>query len=104
MYRSQPLKFAICNETVLDWPHAPALEETEVILAMEPLGPADGNFLLTAADGVRLIEMVGSPNCRLHLDCKAMSSEPTPIPELLRRHRQQLVHFHANDPNRQGPG
>jgi sugar phosphate isomerase/epimerase len=82
----------------------PVLEETGVILAMEPLGPADGDFLLTAADGVRLIEMVGSPHCRLHLDCKAMSSEPTPIPELLRRHRQQLVHFHANDPNRQGPG
>ena len=33
-----------------------------------------------------------------------MSSEPTPIPELIRRHRADLVHFHANDPNRQGPG
>jgi sugar phosphate isomerase/epimerase len=82
----------------------PALEETDVTLLMEPLGPADGNFLLTAADGVRLIEMIGSPHCRLHLDCKAMSSETTPIPDLIRRHRQHLVHFHANDPNRQGPG
>ncbi len=82
----------------------PVLEQTDVILAMEPLGPADGNFLLTAADGVRLIEMVGSPHCRLHLDCKAMSSEATPIPDLVRRHRQHMVHFHANDPNRQGPG
>ena len=33
-----------------------------------------------------------------------MSSEATPIPDLIRRHRDQLVHFHANDPNRQGPG
>jgi sugar phosphate isomerase/epimerase len=82
----------------------PALEETGVVLAVEPLGLAEGNFLLTAADGVRLIEMVGSPHCRLHLDCKAMSSEASPIPDLLRRHRQQLAHFHANDPNRQGPG
>lgn len=82
----------------------PTLEEQDVILAVEPLGPAEGNFLNTAADGVRLVEMVGSPHCRLHLDCKAMSSEPTPIPELIRRHHGILEHFHANDPNRQGPG
>lgn len=82
----------------------PVLEETGVTLAVEPLGPAEGNFLNTAAAGVRLIEMVGSPRCRLHLDCKAMSSEPTPIPDLLRQNRQVLEHFHANDANRQGPG
>ena len=82
----------------------PVLEDLDVILAIEPLGPAEGNFLLTAADGVRLVEMIGSAHCRLHLDCKAMSSESTPIPEIIRRCAPWLVHFHANDPNRQGPG
>jgi sugar phosphate isomerase/epimerase len=82
----------------------PALEETNVVLCVEPLGPAEGDFLLTAAEGVELCEMVGSPHCRLHLDVKAMSSELTPIPELIRKHRSHLHHFHANDPNRQGPG
>ena len=33
-----------------------------------------------------------------------MSSETTSIPELIRKHRAMLVHFHANDPNGQGPG
>ena len=33
-----------------------------------------------------------------------MSSEAVPIPELIRRHHALLAHFHANDPNRQGPG
>ncbi len=33
-----------------------------------------------------------------------MASESVPIPELIRRHRRHLAHFHANDPNRQGPG
>ena len=82
----------------------PALEETKVVLAVEPLGPGDGNFLLTAAEGRQLVEMIDSQHVRLHLDCKAMASEPTSIPELIRQHRGEFVHFHANDPNRQGPG
>lgn len=80
------------------------LEETGVTLCIEPLAPAEGNFLNTAADAVRLIETVGHPNCRLILDCKAMSSETAPIPEIVRRHAGLLEHFHANDPNKQGPG
>jgi sugar phosphate isomerase/epimerase len=82
----------------------PALEELEVTLAIEPLGPAEGNFLLSADDGVRLVEMIGSSNCRLHLDCKAMSTEASPIPEIIRRWAPWLTHFHANDANRLGPG
>ena len=37
-------------------------------------------------------------------EMKAMFSESTPIPELIRQNRSMLVHFHANDPNLQGPG
>lgn len=82
----------------------PALEECDVILAVEPLGPAEGNFLNTAELAVGLIERIGSPHCRLHLDVKAMSSEPTPIPEIIRANAGYLQHFHANDANRLGPG
>ena len=82
----------------------PTFEETGVTLAVEPLAPAEGNFLNHAADAARLIEMVGSPSFRLLLDCKAMSSEPTPIPDLIRQFAPLLAHFHANDPNLQGPG
>lgn len=82
----------------------PALEEHDVVLAFEPLAPKETDFIQTAAAGVELIEAVGSPQFRLHLDCKAMASESTPIPELIRRHHRLLAHFHANDPNLQGPG
>jgi sugar phosphate isomerase/epimerase len=82
----------------------PTLVECGVRLAVEPLGPAEGDFLLTAAEGRELIDMIGSPQVRLHLDCKAMSSESQPIPEIIQSNRDLMVHFHANDPNRQGPG
>lgn len=81
-----------------------AFEEHDVVLALEPLGPAEGDFLNHASDGVRLIEMVGSPHFRLHLDCKAMSSEGRPIPDIIRENAPYLAHFHANDANRLGPG
>ena len=82
----------------------PALEENDVIIALEPLAPSETDFMQTAADAVKLAEMIGSPQVRLHLDCKAMSSESTPIPDLIRQNRDLLTHFHANDPNLQGPG
>ena len=82
----------------------PVLVDLDVTLAVEPLGPAEGDFLVTTEQGARLVEMVASPNCRLHLDCKAMSSEAMPIADLVRRYADVMVHFHANDPNRQGPG
>lgn len=82
----------------------PKLDKLDVTVALEPLSPKDTNFLTTAADGVELAKMVASPRCKLHLDCKAMFTEPAPIPELIRRNRDWMVHFHANDPNLQGPG
>jgi len=82
----------------------PALEEANLVLALEPLGPEETNFLNTAAEAVELIGRLGSPHVRLHLDCKAMSTEMVPMVELIRRHASHLAHFHANDPNRRGPG
>ncbi|MDP6445822.1 MAG: sugar phosphate isomerase/epimerase family protein [Pirellulaceae bacterium] len=75
-----------------------------VLLAVEPLSPNEGDFLLTADAGSQLVDLVDSPNCRLHLDVKAMSSEGTPIDEIIRAHADKLVHFHANDANMRGPG
>lgn len=82
----------------------PALEAADVTLALEPLSPTVTTFMTTAADGAELARLVDSPRCRLHLDCLAMSSEPTPISDLIRRHRSLLAHFHVNDTNSQGPG
>lgn len=82
----------------------PACMQLEVTIGLEPLGPADGNFMLTAEAAKHLMDMVGSPYCKLHLDVKAMSSEAKSIPDIIRDNRQWMVHFHANDPNLLGPG
>lgn len=81
-----------------------ACRQYEITIALEPLGPAEGDFMLTAESAIRLAEMVESPHCKLHLDVKAMSTESEPIPDIIRASREWLVHFHANDPNLLGPG
>jgi sugar phosphate isomerase/epimerase len=82
----------------------PALVDLGVRLCLEPLAPAEVDFLNTCAEAVDLLDRLDHPNVVLHLDVKAMASEATPIPELIRRHAHRTAHFHANDPNQRGPG
>ena len=77
------------------------LERLGVTIALEPLAPAEGDFLLTAESGVQLAQMIDSPYVRLHLDVKAMSSESKPIPDIIRDSADYLEHFHTNDANTQ---
>ncbi len=82
----------------------PACADHDVTIALEPLGPTEGNFMLTAHSAIHLAELVDSPHCKLHLDVKAMSSEANPIDVIIKDSREWLVHLHANDPNLLGPG
>jgi sugar phosphate isomerase/epimerase len=83
---------------------ARGIADAGVRLCLEPLAAPEADFINTCADAVALLDRIDHPNFVLHLDVKAMSAEETPIPELIRRHAGRTGHFHANDPNRRGPG
>jgi sugar phosphate isomerase/epimerase len=82
----------------------PALETTDTVVALEPLSPVETDVLTSAAETCTLLDAIGSPHVRLHLDVKAMAAESAPMPDVIRSSAPWLEHFHANDTNLQGPG
>jgi sugar phosphate isomerase/epimerase len=82
----------------------PGIVDANVRLCLEPLAPAEADFINTVAEGAEILDRIDHPHFVLHLDVKAMSSEGTPVPEIIRRHAARTGHFHANDPNKRGPG
>jgi sugar phosphate isomerase/epimerase len=82
----------------------PAIAGAGVRVCLEPLAPAEADFLTTCAETCELLDRIDDPNFVLHQDVKAMSSEGEPVPELIRRYAARTGHFHANDANRRGPG
>jgi sugar phosphate isomerase/epimerase len=73
-------------------------------LCLEPLSPAETNFINTAEEAIRMTRHLRSPGFKIILDVKAMCSEKRPIPEIIRASWPQFAYFHANDKNLKGPG
>jgi sugar phosphate isomerase/epimerase len=83
---------------------AAGLAAADVRLCLEPLSPLEADFINTATEALEIVDRLDDPHFALHLDVKAMATEDTSAPELIRRHASRLGHFHANDPNKRGPG
>jgi sugar phosphate isomerase/epimerase len=82
----------------------PEIAACGVRVCLEPLTAQETDFINSCAEGVALLDRLRHPNFVLHLDVKAMSSEEVPVPELIRKYVPRTGHFHANDPNKRGPG
>lgn len=84
----------------------PAIGAAGVDLCLEPLAASETDFVNSIAEARSLIDRVGHPALRLHLDVKAMSADPGgSVTELIARHGAEARHFHAQDPgNLRGPG
>ena len=95
---------AMQNATTVIEQALPVFEETDVVLALEPLAHSETDFMLTCEKAAEIITHFNSPHIRLHQDVKAMSDEETPIPDLIKQYKDVVAHFHANDLNLRGPG
>ena len=79
--------------------------QLNITICLEPLSPAETNFINTVAEGMKLVRQINHPNFKIHLDVKAMCSEATPVPDIIRSLRaEDIGHFHVNDANLYGPG
>ena len=65
---------------------------------------AAGNVAHVLSEALPYIQRFGGKTIVIKYGGNAMSTEAISIPDLLRKHQSRLIHFHANDPNRQGPG
>lgn len=79
-------------------------EARGVTICLEPLAPAETNFINTAADAMRFVRQFKTPAFKIILDVKAMCSEAKPIPQIIREAWPHFGYFHANDRNLKGPG
>ncbi len=76
-----------------------------VTICLEPLSPVETDFINTVSEGMEMVRQINHPNLKIHLDVKAMCSEPTPVAEIIRSVRvEDIGHFHVNDANLYGPG
>jgi sugar phosphate isomerase/epimerase len=82
----------------------PVAKRRNVTICIEPLAREETNFINTAAEAMKLVDEIASPFVRLHLDVKAMYDEARPIEGIIESARGYVAHFHANDPNKKGPG
>lgn len=82
----------------------PGIADCGVRLCLEPLAAAETDFINTCQQAVEILDLLGHPQFVLHLDVKAMVAEGRAVAETIRYYAGRAGHFHANDPNRRGPG
>ncbi len=82
-------------------------EACGVVYCIEPLSRTETDLINTVAEGVRMVEAVGSPAFKTMIDCSAAGqAEAEPVHDLMARWipTGQIGHVQVNDPNRRGPG
>jgi sugar phosphate isomerase/epimerase len=80
-------------------------EQLGLTICLEPLSPVETDFINTVAEGMKMVRQINHPAFKIHLDVKAMCSERTPVPSIIRSvNVDDIGHFHVNDANLYGPG
>ncbi|MCD6334920.1 MAG: sugar phosphate isomerase/epimerase [Candidatus Latescibacteria bacterium] len=83
----------------------PVTERCGVTLCLEPLDGAQTNFITDTAEALRMVEEIAHPNFQTMVDVRSASfGEREEVADVVRRVKDHLGHFHANDANSLGPG
>ena len=75
-----------------------------VVLAEEVVNRFELYHLNTLDQGIRLIDEVGHPNCRLHLDTFHAHIEEKNTADAIRRAGDRIAHVHVSENDRGVPG
>ena len=78
--------------------------EKQVKITLEPLNRYESDFILTAAEGMRLIKAINLDNLGLMLDLFHMNIEEPSLSDGLRTAGDRLWHVHIADSSRCYPG
>ncbi|MBI5197157.1 MAG: sugar phosphate isomerase/epimerase [Nitrospirae bacterium] len=69
-----------------------------VAFCLEPLSPAETDFVCSARSAIAMAVEIEHPNFRVQLDAKSLCACAEMDEDLFREAAPYLVHFHANDP------
>lgn len=64
----------------------------------EPLGPTETDFIHSAFDALKIVKAVNHPALQIQLDAKALVANSEASLETFLGVKEQLVHYHANEP------
>ncbi|MCP5518905.1 MAG: sugar phosphate isomerase/epimerase [Verrucomicrobiales bacterium] len=73
-------------------------------ICLEPLNRFETDFINTCDQALQMLEDVGSPALKLHLDTFHMNIEEKDQPKAIRKAGHHLAHFHACGSDRGTPG
>lgn len=79
-------------------------ERHEVTICIEPLPPAETDFIRCSEEGMELVSLVGHLNFGLHLDAKAMVEANENFEQVFERYGKEIKHFHVGDSGLAPPG
>ncbi len=84
----------------------PTAKERGCVYCIEPLTPADTNFINTVADAMDLVRAINHPSFQLMVDCRSATESEGDALQALKSALASghLRHVHINDVNRRGPG
>jgi D-psicose/D-tagatose/L-ribulose 3-epimerase len=79
-------------------------QTTGMLFLIEALEAEESDFISSIAEAKTLVDAVGHPNFRLHLDARAMISSDEDVADICLRLAGEYVHVHVGDPGLAPPG